>query len=100
MTHPNAWLSSAAVIGLVFGLNFPDPNLSGGRAPGLPLGFTVLATNDASNDQNKIQSGQNADESAKMGKESGMHSGAEPATRETDAKKVDQPPRKDPTTSN
>jgi hypothetical protein len=100
MTHPKAWLSSAAVIGLVFGLNFPDPNLSGGRAPGLPLGFTVLAANDASNDQNKIQSDQNADESAKMGKESGTHSGAEPATPETDTKKVDQPPRKDPTTSN
>jgi len=101
MTQSKAWLSSAAVIGLVFGLNLPDPNLSGGRAPPLPLGFTLLTANETQeNDQSKIQSDETADESAKMGKESGTHSGDQGATRENDTKKVDQPPRQNPTTSN
>jgi hypothetical protein len=33
MTHLQAWLPSVAVASLVFGLNFPHPNLAGGRAP-------------------------------------------------------------------
>jgi hypothetical protein len=101
MTHSKAWLSSAAVIGLVFGLNLPDPNLSGGRAPLLPLGFTLLAANETqATDQGKIQSEENANESAKMGKETGTHSGDQGATPENDTKKVYQPPRENPTTSN
>ena len=101
MTHSKAWLSSAAVIGLVFGLNLPDPNLSGGRAPVPPLGFTLLAANETqADDQSKIQSEENADESAKMGKDSRTHSGDQGSTPENDTKKVDQPPRQNPTTSN
>jgi hypothetical protein len=97
MTHSRAWLSTAAIIGLVFGLNFPDPNLSGGRAPLLPLGFTLLAANETQdNDQSKLQSDENADESAKMGKESGTHSGDQGSPPENDTKKVDQPPRENP----
>ena len=45
MTHSRAWLSSAAVASLLFGLNFPDPNLAGGRAP-LPQDLTVLAADE------------------------------------------------------
>jgi hypothetical protein len=101
MIESKAWLSSAAIIGLVFGLNFPDPNLSGGRAPSLPLGFTLLAANETqADDQSKIQSDENADESAKMGKDPGTHSGDHGSTTENDTKKVDQPPRTNPTTSN
>ena len=40
-----------------------------------------------------------AEESAKMGEEEGSHQGAHD-TPETDTQKIDQPERKDPTTSN
>ena len=98
MTHLKAWLSSAAVAGLVFGLNFPDPNLAGGRAP-LPQDVTVAAANETGTDQREVQSDENADESAKMGKESGTQLG-EGAAPENDTKKIDQPPRQNPTDNN
>lgn len=100
MTHSRAWLSSAAVASLLFGLNFPDPNLAGGRAP-LPQDFTVVAADEAQGtDQRQVQSDENADESAKMGNESGTHSGDKGAAPENDTKKIDQPPRQNPTASN
>jgi hypothetical protein len=47
------------------------------------------------------QSNKCAEESAKMGKEEGTHEGAElGATPESDAKKIDQPERTNPTTGN
>lgn len=99
MTHLKAWLSSAAVAGLVFGLNLPDPNLAGGRAP-LPHDITVVAANETQGTDHQVQSDENADKSAKMGKESGTHSSDEGATPENDTKKIDQPPRQNPTPSN
>lgn len=76
MTHSKAWLSSAAFIGLVCGLNLADPNLAGGRAPLLRLGFTLPAANETQgNDQRQVQSDDDADEFAKMGNESGTQSG-------------------------
>jgi hypothetical protein len=96
MTHSRAWLSSAAVASLLFGLNFPDPNLAGGRAP-LTQGFTVLAADETTGvDQRQVQSEENADESAKMGEKSETHSGDEGAAREDDTKEVDQLPRQNP----
>jgi hypothetical protein len=82
----------------VFGLNLPDPNLAGGRAP-LPHDFTVVAANETQG-TDQVQSDESADKSAKMGKESGTHSGDEGAAPENDTKKIDQPPRQNPTTSN
>ena len=99
MTHLNACLSAAAAA-LLFGLNVPDPNLAGGRAP-LPQDVTLLAANETSdNDQRQGQTEENVDKSAKMGAESGTHSGDKVAAPENDTKKVDQPPRQNPTTSN
>jgi hypothetical protein len=47
------------------------------------------------------QSNECAQESAKMGKEEGTHEGANlGATPENDTKKIDQPERRNPTTSN
>ena len=56
---------SAAVASLTFGLAWPDPQLSGGRAP-FPQDFVVLAANDT---VQQSQTEDNADESAKMGKD-------------------------------
>ena len=100
MTHPRAWLASAAVAALVFGLDFPDPNLVGGRAPP-PQDFTLLAANETrGTDQRHVQSEQNADESAKMGEKSATHTGDECVSPEKDTERLDQPPRQNPTTSN
>ena len=99
MTHSRAWLSSAAVAGLVFGLNFPDPNLAGGRAP-LPQDVTIVAANETGTDQREVQADENADKSAKMGKESGTQSGDEGAAPGNDTKKIDQPSRQNPTDNN
>jgi hypothetical protein len=61
--------------------------------------WTLLAANEPQdNDQPEVQSDTNADESAKMGKESGTHTGDEALTPENDTKKVDQQPRQNPTT--
>ena len=100
MTHSRAWLSLAAVASLLFGLNFPDPNLAGGRAP-LPQDVTVVAADETQGtDQAQVQSDENADKSAKMGEKSGTQTGDEGAAPENDTKKIDQPPRQNPTTSN
>ena len=99
MTHSRAWLSSAAVASLLFGLNFPDPNLAGGRAP-LPQDLTVLAADETTGVDRQIQSEENADKSAKIGEKSETHSGDEGSGPENDTSKVDQPPRQNPTTSN
>jgi hypothetical protein len=91
MTLSRAWLPSAAVASLLFGLNFPDPNLAGERAP-LPHNFTVLAADEApAVDQRQLQSEENADESAKMGEKTGAQSGDEGGEPENETKKVDQP---------
>jgi hypothetical protein len=80
---------SAAVASLTFGLAWPDPQLSGGRAP-FPQDFVVLAADEPS--QTQAQAEENADESAKMGKEAGTHTDNQAATPQSDSKKIDQPP--------
>lgn len=101
MTPSKTWLASAAVIALLFGLEFPDPTLNGEPSP-LPNDHTmVLAANEGlSDDQSQAQSEKNADESAKMGKESGTQTGGEPTVPEDDTKKVDQPPGAHATNAN
>jgi hypothetical protein len=48
-----------------------------------------------------LQSNECAEESAKMGEDEGTHEGANLGTAsEHDTQKVDQPPRRDPTTGN
>ena len=100
MTQLRAWLLSAAVIALVFGLELPDPKLTGEQSP-LPNDYTLLSADQTqSNEQRQVQSEDNADESAKMGNDPGTHTGNEAPPSENDTKKVDQSPRQNPTTSN
>jgi len=93
MTPLRTWLTSAAVIALLFGLEFPDPKLSGEPSP-LPNDHTmVLAANEGlGDDQSQAQTETGADESAKMGKDSGTQTGGEPTVPQDETKKVDQPP--------
>ena len=70
-TRGNAWLGSAAAIALLFGLEFPDPQLTGEPSP-LPNDHTmVTAANEEPSDQTQVQSEVDANESAKMGKDPG-----------------------------
>ena len=62
---------------------------------------TTQADCDKAGGMWNVQSNECAEESAKMGKEEGTHEGAHlGATPENDTQKIDQPPRKDPTTGN
>jgi hypothetical protein len=96
MTHLRTLLVSAAAIALTFGLQFPDPKLRGEPSPLPNDGVMVLAAND---EQPQAQTEENADESAKMGKESGTQTGNQPIP-ESDTKKVDQPPGAHPGNEN
>jgi hypothetical protein len=58
MTHSRAWLSTAAVFALLFGLNFPDPNLTGEPSP-LPYDW-LAAGETQGKDQTQVQSEENA----------------------------------------
>ena len=92
MTQFRGLLVITAAIALLFGLEFPDPKLSGEPSP-LPNDHTmVLAADEGASGQPQAQTEENADESAKMGKESGTQTGGEPTVPEDDTKKVDQPP--------
>jgi hypothetical protein len=64
---PFKFMLCAAVASLTFGLAWPDPELAGGRAP-FPQDHMVLAA-DETTQQSEVQSEDNADESAKMGKD-------------------------------
>jgi hypothetical protein len=97
MTESRKLFLCVASISLTFGLAWPDPQLAGGRAP-FPQDYIVL-TADESIHQNQAQSQQGASESAMMGEQSGTQSGDEAATPENETKKVDQPPRQTPTSS-
>jgi hypothetical protein len=79
MTQCRTWLASAAVIALLFGLDFPNPQLTGEPAP-LPNDHTMVMAEASSSDQ-QAQSEENAD------KQSGAESGDGANTE-----KVDQPP--------
>jgi len=63
----------------------------------------VIAADDTATNgnQNSSQKNDNAKGSAKMGEEEGTQTGAnQGATPEKDSQKIDQPARKNPTTSN
>ena len=56
MTHSRAWLVSAAVIALVFGLRPPDPILVGEPSP-LPNDYTFLSADQTQiNEESQVQS--------------------------------------------
>ena len=68
MTQSRALFVSAAVIALLFGLEFPDPKLVGEPSP-LPNDNTmVLAANEGQNSQPQAQTEENADESQRWGR--------------------------------
>jgi hypothetical protein len=55
MTQARAWLAPAAALALLFGLEYPNPDLSGEPSP-LPNDHTmVLAANEAPNDEAQAQ---------------------------------------------
>jgi hypothetical protein len=86
MTHARASLASAAVFALLFGLEYPNPNLSGEPAP-LPYDRTMtLAANEAPNDQAQVQTEDKLgaqkddgleDDSQNNGQPAGAHPGNE-----------------------
>jgi hypothetical protein len=94
MTEFSKLVLLAASASLTFGLPWPDPELAGGRAP-FPQDYMVLTANDTPQ-QSQVQSEDNADESAKMGKQSGTQTGNAATTPENETKKVDQPPTQPP----
>jgi hypothetical protein len=99
MTHLRILLVSVAAIALTFGLQFPDPEFIGEPSPLPNDGVVVLAATDGQSAQPQAQTEESADESAKMGKESGTHTGNQPVP-ESDTKKVDQRPGAHPGNEN
>ena len=97
MTPLKIWIVPAAVAALTIGHVGYKPKLTGEGFP-FPPTYTFLAANETSaNQQSQAQSEENADNSAKMGKDSGTQAGGEANTPKSDTKKVDQPPRQDTT---
>jgi hypothetical protein len=74
MTQSRACLVSTVVIALLFGLEFPDPKLSGEPSP-IPYDHTMEIAG-VTPDQRQTQTEENADESAKMRNESGAQTDA------------------------
>ncbi len=54
MTYSRTWLASAAIIALLFGLEFPDPKLSGEHLP-IPNDHTMVAAADKALDDDQRQ---------------------------------------------
>jgi hypothetical protein len=89
MTQSTTWLASAAVIALTLGVTSRADVPMEKELP-LPPGSIIIAANEAAG-----QTEDNAEESAKMGKEAGTHEGAgQGATPESDSAKMDQPARR------
>jgi hypothetical protein len=66
-----AWLGSAAAIALLFGLEFPNPQLTGEPSP-LPNDHTmIVAGTEAPSGEQQVQTDENANESVEAGTESG-----------------------------
>ena len=100
MTPSNIWIVPAAVAALTIGHVGYKPKLTGEGFP-FPPTYTVMAANETSdNQQSQAQSEEKADDSAKMGKESGTQAGGGTDTPESNTKKVDQPPMQNPSTGN
>jgi hypothetical protein len=97
MLQTNTLLAGAAVVALTLGVT--------GQIKGIPDRETLLSKSDivVVIDDTAPTAGQtegNAEESAKMGKEEGTNRGTDVgATPESDTKKIEQPPRQNPTTS-
>jgi hypothetical protein len=92
MTQFRTWLASVGVIALLFGLDFPNPQLTGEPAP-LPNDHTMVMAEGSSSDQRQAQSEENADQ------QTGAQSGDESASP-SETKKVDQPPGAHPGNEN
>jgi hypothetical protein len=95
MTHSATWLTSAAVIALALGVT-SRADIPAEKADPLPLGSTIIAADDTAPAAGQTE--ETAEDSAKMGKESGTHEGSDlGATPESDTNKIDQPARRNPT---
>jgi hypothetical protein len=101
MTRRRTSILSAAVIALTFGIGgqavTPLDSESLEEHP-LSTGDIVIVTNDAAPQAGQTED--DADESAKMGKEEGTHEGEDLGAPENDTAKIDQPARRNPTTDN
>ena len=98
MTQARTSMVSAAVIALTFGIGGQTLTPVQQEEP-LSTGDIVIVTNDAAPQAGQTED--NADQSAKMGKEEGTHEGENlGATPENDTAKIDQPARRNPTTDN
>jgi hypothetical protein len=98
MTQANTLVASAAVIALTLGIGGQTPTPVQQEQP-LSTGDILVVTNKAAPQAG--QADESAEESAKMGKDSGTHEGDNlGATPENDTAKIDQPARRNPTTDN
>jgi hypothetical protein len=98
MTQARTSIVSAAVIALTFGIGGQTLTPVQDEEP-LSTGDILIVTNETALEAG--QSEDNAEESAKMGKEEGAHEGENlGAPPESDTAKVDQPPSGNPTTGN
>ena len=76
MTPSKIWIFPAAVAALTIGHVGYKPKLTGEGFP-FPPTYTDLAAVQSQSQQSQVQSEGNADESAKLGKESGTQAGDE-----------------------
>jgi hypothetical protein len=96
MTCSATWLTSAAVLALTLGVT-SRADVPAHKELFSPPGNIVLAAEDSAPVAGQPE--ENAEDSAKMGKEEGTHEGAgHGATPESDTGKIDQPARRNPTT--
>jgi hypothetical protein len=99
MTQAKTLLTGVAVATLSLGFSLqPHPALF--WESNIVIAAEETAPSGAqTNDDNSAAIGTKEEESGKMGKEEGTHTGANQATPpESDTQKVDQPPRNNPTT--
>ena len=96
MTRSATWLASATVIALTLGVT-SRADVPGEKELPLPHGSIILAADDSAPAAGQTE--ENAEDSAKMGKESATHEGTNlGATPESDTNKIDQPAERNPTT--
>jgi hypothetical protein len=98
MTPPRTGILPVTVAALIFGNFSADLALTGDSSP-LPNDLIRLIAGETQVTQGSdVQSQENAEESAKMGKDAGTHTGDKAAMQENDTNKVDQPPSQNKTT--
>jgi hypothetical protein len=93
MLRTNTLLAGAAVIALTLGVTGQIKTTHERDKP-LSKSDIMVVTNDTAPTSGQTE--ENAEESAKMGKEDGTHQG-EGATPESDTQKIEQPPRQNST---